>query len=145
MSTVKRCSLCMQVKPRDAFGVHRGRKDGLQSRCKACRSQVARDWYRENAATQHERTSRNRRRVRAEFKQWKAEYVKTHPCVDCGESDPVVLEFDHVAGAKSFAIAQGVTAGYRMERLLHEVEKCEVRCANCHRRRHASLGEDKPG
>jgi hypothetical protein len=57
--------------------------------------------------------------------------------VDCGESDPVVLDFDHVRGSKRFSIAIAVTLGYPWETLLREIEKCEVRCANCHRRKTA--------
>jgi hypothetical protein len=58
-----------------------------------------------------------------------------HPCTDCGESDPVVLEFDHLdAGTKSFNIGQALPHR-NWESILEEIEKCEVVCRNCHRRR----------
>lgn len=63
------------------------------------------------------------------------EYFKEHPCVDCGETDPVVLEFDH-RGEKSFEVTQ-TFADRSWRSILDEIEKCEVRCANCHRRRTA--------
>jgi hypothetical protein len=61
------------------------------------------------------------------------EYFASHPCVDCGLADPVVLEFDHV-GEKHFDIGKGFEA-YGWARVLDEIERCEVVCANCHRRR----------
>jgi L-lysine 2,3-aminomutase len=57
--------------------------------------------------------------------------------LDCGEADPVVLEFDHVTGVKEAAVAELVQRAVSLARLIAEVEKCEVRCANCHRRRTA--------
>ena len=58
-----------------------------------------------------------------------------NPCVDCGEGDPVVLEFDHLRD-KRFSIGQElVRRSWRS--ILAEIEKCEVVCANCHRRRTA--------
>lgn len=66
------------------------------------------------------------------------EYLQAHPCVDCGEHDPVVLEFDHVRGEKKQDIAMMINNGASWERLLTEIEKCDVRCANDHRRRTAS-------
>lgn len=67
------------------------------------------------------------------------EYLRGHPCRDCGESDPVVLDFDHLPGfAKRFEIARAVGASTRSwASILAEIEKCEVVCANCHRRRTA--------
>jgi hypothetical protein len=62
-------------------------------------------------------------------------YLAAHPCVDCGEADPVVLDFDHVDG-KSMAISAGLI-GWSIARIIQEIRKCEVRCANCHRRRTA--------
>jgi hypothetical protein len=64
-------------------------------------------------------------------------YFLDHPCVDCGESDPIVLEFDHVRGEKEDSVAALVNHACSIERLRKEVDKCEVRCANCHRRRTA--------
>ena len=64
------------------------------------------------------------------------EYLKAHPCVDCGESDPVVLHFDHVRGVKMMTISAAITRG-TLAALFQEIDKCEVRCANCHLRRHA--------
>ena len=54
-------------------------------------------------------------------------------CVDCGEKNPIVLDFDHVRGDKTGAIADMVNQCYCIESLQIEIEKCEVRCANCHR------------
>jgi len=67
------------------------------------------------------------------------EYLLQHPCVDCGESDPVVLDFDHIdASSKSENICRIVTSGRSLKTLTQEIEKCEIRCSNCHRRRTAS-------
>src|ERR1700731_4353447 len=63
-------------------------------------------------------------------------YLLTHPCVDCGEMDIVVLEFDHVYGEKNNGISDLVGGTASLETLQNEMEKCVVRCANCHRRRH---------
>lgn len=65
------------------------------------------------------------------------EYLREHPCVDCGETDIVVLEFDHVRGEKRFCISEMMAYSYPWSSVLAEIEKCEVRCANCHRRRTA--------
>lgn len=72
-------------------------------------------------------------RVRIRNKAWIAEYLKTHPCIDCGEKDPIVLEFDHVRGQKKGNVSN-LAQNVSIATLSQEVEKCEVRCANCHRR-----------
>ena len=65
-------------------------------------------------------------------------YLESHPCLDCGESDPIVLEFDHREGTdKVRAVAQLVTENCGWEKILVEINKCDVRCANCHRRKTA--------
>lgn len=61
------------------------------------------------------------------------EHLKANPCVDCGEPDPVVLEFDHVRGRKVDDISVLATNGCT-KKLVEEMKKCDVRCANCHRR-----------
>ena len=60
-------------------------------------------------------------------------YLSERPCVDCGCSDIRVLEFDHVRGIKYNSVARLLTSGASWERILTEIAKCDVRCANCHR------------
>ena len=64
-------------------------------------------------------------------------HLEGHPCVDCGERDIVVLEFDHVLQPKLGEISVMVYKRVSLTRFKREIEKCVVRCANCHRRRTA--------
>ena len=57
-------------------------------------------------------------------------------CVDCGELDVCVLEFDHV-GEKTGTVMQLARQEVGLARLSAEIQRCEVRCVNCHRRRTA--------
>ncbi len=62
------------------------------------------------------------------------EYLKSHPCVDCGESDPIVLEFDHERDkVANIAIMLRDILPWKV--IKNEINKCSVRCANCHRRK----------
>ena len=54
-------------------------------------------------------------------------------CADCGEDDPVVLEFDHRRDKRGRIASLVHVAG--LQRLADEVAKCDVRCVNCHRLR----------
>lgn len=68
------------------------------------------------------------------------QYLGSHPCVDCGYSDVRALEFDHTQGCKSFTIGKRITLQW--DKLLAEISKCEVRCANCHRIRHCEARKE---
>jgi hypothetical protein len=56
-------------------------------------------------------------------------------CCDCGETDPVVLEFDHI-GEKRKSVCDLARYGCSILTLQAEIAKCEIRCVSCHRRRH---------
>lgn len=74
-------------------------------------------------------------RIRARIQQAQLAELKAHPCVDCGvQHIPAVMEFDHVRGVKKYAIKASKMA---RRDLPEELAKCELRCANCHRIRHA--------
>ncbi len=59
-------------------------------------------------------------------------YLDEHPCVDCGERDPRVLNFDHVEG-KARTVSLPTAGGVSVERIKIEIAICVVRSANCHR------------
>lgn len=69
------------------------------------------------------------------------DYLLVHPCVDCGETDLVVLDFDHVRGKKTKCVSKMINDAVSMKDLKEEVSKCEIRCANCHRRVTARRGK----
>ncbi len=72
--------------------------------------------------------------MQSRARKWINGYLSEHPCVDCGNSDIRVLEFDHVEPEKkTFTISRKIADGVALITLQKEVAKCEVRCANCHR------------
>ena len=63
-----------------------------------------------------------------------SEFLRKHPCVDCGESDIVVLQFDHICGEKRRNVSSMVHGGNTLKTISDEMAKCAVRCSNCHLR-----------
>ena len=64
------------------------------------------------------------------------DYLNEHPCVDCGEADPLALTFDHLRD-KKYSISTMLSNAYGWELIKEEISKCEVRCANCHNKKTA--------
>lgn len=62
--------------------------------------------------------------------------MKSSGCIDCGEKDPVVLDFDHVQ-EKTAGISVMLRTHCSWEEIQTEIAKCVVRCSNCHRRKTA--------
>lgn len=132
----KTCSRCNKEKDDTDFnwkniGIRR------QSHCKICQSELTRDHYKRNPNPYKERAHKSNEITRDRNHKLILEYLADHPCVDCGESDPVVLDFDHVMG-KDSGINPMINHG-SVNEILEEIKKCEVRCSNCHRKRHARL------
>ena len=64
------------------------------------------------------------------------DFLSNKKCIDCKESDPRVLEFDHANQNLKFKSISNMLSGhYSWQSILLEIKKCNVRCANCHRRR----------
>ena len=59
---------------------------------------------------------------------------ESSPCIDCGVKYPYyVMDFDHLED-KEFGI-NFLSATGRIGALKKELEKCELVCSNCHRKR----------
>ena len=130
---MKTCYRCKEAKPLSEFSKSVARKDGLQNACRPCTKLVNAAYYRKTPEKNPQRR-RSMLEACARNAAYTLDYLQSHPCVDCGESDPIVLEFDHVRGKKTRAIAVMKRQALALETIIAEIEKCEVRCANCHRR-----------
>lgn len=94
-----------------------------------------RKYYLANKSKFRAAGKKTRAMARKRNRQYVDIYLSTHPCVDCGQSDVNVLEFDHTANNKSRRGVSGLIQDGGSIRLVQkEMDKCEVRCCNCHRR-----------
>ncbi|HEX4732935.1 MAG TPA: hypothetical protein VH247_00865 [Thermoleophilaceae bacterium] len=132
---MRRCNRCGTEKPLEEFAWHRRAKGQRQHHCRPCQAEYRREHYLENRDKYIGLAQARNRRQYAERTRLLLQYFASHPCVDCGETDPVVLEFDHLRD-KAFNVTQKMTY-FRWEQILEEIEKCEVVCGNCHKRRTA--------
>ena len=133
---MKTCRICGEQKEHEEFGKNRSRKDGLQTSCKSCRKEESREYYKNNRDKQVKKIYEAKVKRIEENKRFIFDFLSTRPCVDCGESDPRVLEFDHQRD-KTMNVSCLLRGGYSRLKIEKEIEKCEVRCANCHRRKTA--------
>ena len=134
----KVCRDCRLVKPLDQFHYRNKAADSRHSLCGECFTAYRRAHYRHNKADYIQRNGALQQIRRLEWQRRLWAHLLANPCVDCGERDPIVLEFDHVdRAAKEFTMGFLATRGYAWATVLAELAKCEVRCANCHRRRTA--------
>tara|TARA_S200002703_G_C3628988_1_gene193176 strand:+ start:189 stop:533 length:345 start_codon:yes stop_codon:yes gene_type:complete len=91
--------------------------------------------YRENKEKIISRSAARNKRQRKKNKEFVGRIKRISSCVDCGESNPVVLDFDHVRGEKRLAIADMISNYYSIETIKKEIRKCQIRCSNCHRKK----------
>ena len=132
----KYCSKCKTVKTRGEFRANASRWDGLQVWCLLCESKNKARWYKENVEKVRPRLIQNKKDRREEQRKIVWEYLVSHPCVDCGEKDPVVLDFDHVSGKKKRNVSM-MLGTHTSKAMMKEISKCVIRCSNCHRRKTA--------
>jgi len=93
-------------------------------------------WYLRNKSQVDARTQQGR----LEKKQYIANVKSQHACT-CGEDDFVCKDFHHCTGKKEFKISAAIRL-YGLRKIKRELAKCEVLCANCHRKKHKN--DNKP-
>lgn len=133
---MKQCAKCKKEKPVDEFSF-KIKATGLRHcHCKECARALIKKHYYNNKNYYLKKAKRHNTKYKSEAKRYISNYLLNHSCIDCGESDIEVLEFDH-KNNKLKAVASMVGWRYSLNKIKHEIEKCEVRCANCHRRKTA--------
>ena len=91
-------------------------------------------WHYKNADWNQRRTLDRRAKHRA----WVYEYKRdSDGCCRCGETDPACLDFHHRDDTeKVMTVSKMITHGFSKSKLRAEMEKCDILCANCHRKEH---------
>lgn len=81
--------------------------------------------------THAERIKRRSDRRVLRHRQFIYEYLSVRSCVDCGCSNWIVLEFDHLP---EYEKTCNISEMHQMslDRIKAEIAKCEVVCSNCH-------------
>lgn len=131
---MKICNVCNESKPLEEFQKRSRNPDGYTNMCKVCKRAYDNAHYKANPERRSYIRENSGQRIKL-VREWLREYLSTHPCIDCGISDIIVLEFDH-RGDKVSDISKLMRRG-NLETIQSEVAKCDVRCANCHRRKTA--------
>ncbi|HTR73240.1 MAG TPA: hypothetical protein VMG80_06550 [Solirubrobacteraceae bacterium] len=129
------CSRCREVLPLSAFSFRRRARGQRDNYCRPCRAAYKQEHYAAHRERYIANAGRRKQALIAERVTYLIEFFRERPCADCGETDPLVLEFDHL-GHKNFAISVGIRTR-NWQAVLDEIATCDVVCANCHRRRTA--------
>jgi hypothetical protein len=138
----KSCSKCKLTKLLTEFAerTYKSGKTGYQSRCKSCAREYSKVRYASTPSIKEKAKEDYRTKVQL-HQQFVLDYLTNHPCVDCGETDPIVLEFDHIQAETKKKDVSRMISHHSLQDVIDEISKCQVRCANCHKRRHAKQNQ----
>lgn len=130
-----KCRKCNLTKPEIEFSVRAGK---YTQDCLVCKRAYNRANYKardpNSKQARLDQISTRKRNIRKLL--W--DYKKKEHCAECGETDTVVLDFDHLdRTTKEDEICAMVKAGASWDKILKEIAKCQILCANCHRRKTA--------
>lgn len=133
----KVCTKCKIEKDLSEYFYKNKKEDKLHSQCKDCYkiSRKGKEYYVANKVEYIKRAKKRQLELVTVNREKILKYFNDNPCIDCGETDPIVLEFDHKHN-KIYSISE-MMRDFTWEQILKEIYKCEVVCSNCHKRRTA--------
>ena len=127
------CSRCKITKEDFEFSFKNKPLGKLASECKSCHKELRRAYYINNSDKEKTRT----RHVKLLRWDWFKELKSTLICSICNETHVATLHFHHTdQSKKEFTISTAVRTGFGKQRLLDEISKCKILCANCHAKLH---------
>lgn len=107
----------------------------LNCRCLPCKAAIA-EYHRNRRASRPDVREKDRQNSLAYAKKMRAYLIsqKNKPCTDCKIQYPYyVMHFDHLGlEPKLFNLSQKM---YSKRKIIEEIAKCELVCANCHAER----------
>ena len=138
----KTCNKCKLEKSEDDFFFKDKSKNKRHNYCKICYGNARRgkEHYLKYKDEYLLRNKQRNERIRNENFNHLMDFFGGKSCCDCGEKDVVVLDFDHRdPSAKKHNVSQMLCMALSWNKILDEIQKCDIVCANCHRRRTAKM------
>lgn len=130
----KVCNHCGKKKPIEDFNWRWKLTGTRQPTCRECQHEQRKIWYKNNREEQIAKGYERKKQYREAAQQYVLDYLASHPCSVCGESDPRVLEFHHIKGKKKTEVARLINHGYSIKTIQKEISLCQVLCSNCHKK-----------
>lgn len=132
----KVCTKCHQTLPITEFRRRNTGKGTYDSHCRICKSEEQKIYWQQNAHRWREGNRQRQHAKRLRLRAFMDAYLSDKKCIECGITDPLVLQFDHVRGIKYKDVSRLVKHACASEDvILAEIAKCDIVCANCHQRR----------
>lgn len=126
------CISCNTDKPLDNFYVLlQGEKKYYTKRCIPCHSQYNHEKYEMGKRQDPNYIEKRYGNYKRQRQNKMMEFLKDKYCIDCGESNPIVLDFDHKDPTTKKERVSAIMSNWTV--IMEEIEKCEIRCGNCHR------------
>jgi hypothetical protein len=131
------CDMCGETKPDADFAFADMANGTRQRHCRKCQAAYRRAHYLANREEYIRREVARINGYRIENRALMLAYLLAHPCVDCGRTNPVMLDFDHRDPSTKKGNVSELAMRQPWRLVPVEIAKCDVRCANCHLRRTA--------
>lgn len=130
---MKTCIACKLEKEIEEFSWKSQPKGIRQSRCKKCYRSMRNKWYIRNKQQEIDTVVAYRLKKKKELRKWFWEYKSTLKCQNCGEARTPTLQFHHLNSKdKEITLSKAVTDLWPIKKIMEEIAKCDVLCANCH-------------
>lgn len=130
----KTCSKCKQTRSVTSFRKRKANQDGYNGFCKLCHS----DYEKNHYSNQSEIIKQQRRTSNKSYadrnRAYILQYKLNHGCKYCPEKEPCCLDFHHLDSKTKLACVSQLVNGFSIDKLIAEIDKCDVVCANCHRK-----------
>jgi hypothetical protein len=141
---MKKCTLCEIEKDLTCFVKQSKCNDGYAYWCKDCCKQYMYNRYHKDLEKSREQTNKRR----AERVKWFRDLKSNIPCADCGMIyEPCCMDYDHVPekGLKHKVVSKMVLDNTPINKILEEIDKCDLVCLLCHNKRTSDRFDEKLG
>ena len=128
----KICSRCKLAKYVDQYNKKSSSKDGLSTYCKDCNKEKLKEHYNSNKDYYHNKSKDYSKKLQ----NWLEDYKKDFKCLKCGEHRHWVLDFHHREPSQKENTVSTMLRTSSRQKILEEIEKCDILCSNCHRDLH---------